>query len=271
MTDQMKMRSGAPVTQAIPVTTPRWLRRVSVFAILTNTIVFVVVNYWIYTARFRFIDTHPAYVAKQPPTISRAISDNLIGDPFAFWIAVCAVLLALGVLPIGMLYRRASHASNGVSERVGAIVRILPPLVIASQFIAAIGMYMLSNFRFPDNGALHMIGSYLFFGFETLTVLLSSITCWHLGRNATVVSRLSTDFSIAPGMSAFRWKLGILVLMMAATYILLFVIKDMNLPIDGKAVYATYVLLEPAVISGFLIYLLSFNIDLARLVMGSRS
>lgn len=255
---------------ASPPITALWLRRLSVFGIVANTLVFLVVNYWIYAARFMFIDTHPAYVAKRPPTISRAISDNLIGDPFAFWITASAVLLALAMVPIAVLYRRSRNTTSGISERLGTKLRLFPSLAVASQFLAAIGMYMLSNFRFPDNGALHMIGSYLFFGFEALTVTFSAIACWYLTRNATVISRLHADPSISPIMSAFRWKLGILVLAMAATYIILFLIKDLNLPINAKAIYATYVMLEPAVITGFLTYLLTFNIDFVRVIIGPR-
>jgi len=257
-------------TSTTPLPVPRWMRRLAVFGILANSFVFIVVNYWIYTARILFIAGHPKYVAKRPPTISRAISDNLIGDPFAFWIAVSAVFLMLAMIPIAALYYRASHSARAISNPVHRKIGILASLAISSQFFAAIGMYMLSNFRFPDNRDLHMTGSYLFFGFQALTVILSAMACWQIARNPEVRAHLKYDWAVTPWMSALRWKIAIIAVLMAVGYIILFVAKDIDLPQAHKMIYASYVLLEPAVITAFLIYLLTFNIDMARLIIGPR-
>lgn len=253
------------VDEAAPVSL--WMRRLMLFGILANSFVFTVVNYWIYNARFLFIATHPGYVAKRPPTISRAISDNLIGDPFAFWITLSAVLLALAMLPIGALHFRATR---GIPAQIKARVRLFVSLSISSQLLAAVGMYMLSHFRFPDNGGLHMSGSYLFFTFEALTVIFSGVACWSLSRNKAAASYLRNDVSVHLGLSGLRWKIAILTFGMVISYVVLFVIKDFDLPFGKKAIYAGYVLLEPAVISVFLTYLLSFNFDMARVVLKGR-
>jgi hypothetical protein len=242
--DAVQARSRAPVV-------------LSLIAVMTVATVVLVVNVLIYRARYLFIQWHPDYVAKQQPTISRAIADPLIGEPFAFWMAVCAPLLFIGVGCIVALARRdvRTHAADDAPlmrrfDRMFALLLLL-------QVMACVGMVMLSHYRFPDFGAMHMTGSYIFFFSQGFVVVAGGVL-------AGLLMRLpgSDERMILPGMNRLRRRLTMVPILMAISYLALFVLKDVPVFQGNKALYQAYVWMEPAVLSSFLIYVGLFLVDL---------
>jgi len=261
------MSETSQTARAIP---SDWLSWFLAAAIAGNLFSIVTVNYWIYYARSAFIARNPAYVAEQPPTISRAISDPFVGVPFAFWITVSAVLLVLGVLALTLVYVRLARVVPFETEAqrrtlVGAVFAVL-----IAQGFASVGMYMLSNFRFPDDNGWHMIGSYIFFVAEALVIVGGIVAC-----SALLRSRVSTDMLETLGFARrpvilFRKWAGVLSVGLTVFYILLFKAKDIDFGEANTAIYATYVLVEPMVISSFLLFLALFQVDLWAMIRSRR-
>jgi len=232
--------------------------------VAANLFSIVTVNYWIYHARFVFIGRHPDYVAEQPPTISRAISDPLVGEPFAFWITVCAVLLILGVSGLVVVYLRIARDLPRGTARVRRAFRVCAVAVLLGQVSASVGMYMLSNFRFPDHHEMHMQGSYIFFVSEALVILIGTVFCVLLLRNWTDLASLETDGLMRRGTIRFRRFFGFAVVGMGVLYLVLFKVKNIDLHSANTLIYATYVTVEPMLISAFLFFLALFQTDIVK-------
>jgi hypothetical protein len=240
-----------------------WRGAVAGVSILSIAFVFVAVNACIYWARAAFIAAHPAYAAQTPPTISRALADPAIAAPFAFWVAVAAALLVLGVGGIVVMAASAlpglERAAPGPGRRVWLAVLAVWPL----QLGASVGMVMLSRYTFPDHDEMHMAGSYLFFAAQAATVLCGLVVSL-AARDPAVAARMQAAGALAPRANRLRVYLGALCIALVLGYLALFVLKDLDLGAWEPAVYQTYVLTEPLCISGFLLFVLLYLPDLAR-------
>lgn len=235
---------------------PGWARALLACGLAANLFVVVTVNFWIYRARALYIEAQPEAAADRPPTISGAIAEPSIGEPFAWWITLSAVLLSFGVATLAWnLYRDAAPRLAGAA-RSG--LRLLVILLALAQAAAAYGMYLLSSFRFPFHIDAHMTGSYLFFSAQTGVMLISSLT------GALVLSRGKTGARLV----RIRTWCGFACVALALVYAALFKIKNLDTGLPGDLVYGAYVLLEPALISGYLLVLALHLPDMWRGLSG---
>jgi hypothetical protein len=242
--------------------TPSWLSGIYLGAMVANIFVFVTVNFWIYRARFLFIKRNPEYLEIKLPTVSQSISDPGVGEPFAVWITLSAVCLIAIIFPVIWLHLRASFAVRELSPWLFRMTIILAVIAGISQIVASVGIATLSQFRFPDFNREHMNGSYMFFTGQAFAILISSLVCFALGRRAEFEKIVLNSASLHPKLNNFRWKIGILCLLLVTVYVCLFFIKDWDFTTGKTLVYNTYVYLEPMVITSFLGYLTLYNGDL---------
>jgi len=230
-------------------------------SVILTTFVVWVVNALIYTARWDFIAFHPERAARQSPTISRAISDPRIGEPFADWMAICAPALFVGVtlLVLGILADLRSRIGHD-TKTFGWFARMGGFLVIL-QAMASVGMVVLSHFRFPDHHFGHMMGSYLFFFSQALVVFGGQVI-------SNAFSRLpEKDQVLLPVMVATRRKYIWVPVILAVVYLSCFVLKDVDLGAINKPLFVVYISTEPLLISSFLFYVLSFVPDCLAIVL----
>ncbi|TCL01535.1 Frag1/DRAM/Sfk1 family protein [Shimia isoporae] len=236
-------------------------------SVVCTSFVVWVVNALIYTARWDFIASNPDRVAHQSPTISRAISDPRIGEPFAEWMAICAPVLLVGVLLLvwsGLHELRRNGAQTEATLRW--FFRVSVGLVIL-QALASVGMVMLSHFRFPDHHFGHMAGSYLFFFSQAAVVFVGQIL-------SNAYAKLPADGRIVlPWMARVRRIYVWVPVALAVIYLVCFVLKDVELGVLNGPLFTVYVSTEPVLLSSFLIYVLSFAPDciatVVRYVWGS--
>lgn len=219
--------------------------------------VIVAVNILIYRARILFAARNPEAVADRPPTISLAISDPAVGEPFAGWLAICAPLLFVGV---GFLILSAwielQKGGGAPTAREGRIIAALCLLVALLQGFAATGMVMLSQFRFPHFNQLHMQGSYLFFFSQAFVVLFGEI----LSRR---FARLPVDRVLITAPSArFRRRYVWVPIVLGVAYLALFILKDVDLGALNAPLYVGYTSTEPLLLSAFLVYVLTYHVDM---------
>lgn len=209
--------------------------------------------------RAAFLDLHPDYL-DDPPTISRAINDPLVGVPFARGIWVTSLLLAVAVPVIVVLFWRAVNAA-----RLGARARLFWRAAIlaaaAGQVAASVGMNLLADFTFRTNHDMHMLGSYVFFAAQALTILIAACLCRALAARGPVGYLL-------PFMQRLRFRLGMVVVGLALAYLFLFFAKDWDLPVPHYGVQVAYTQCEVAVISAFMLFLSSFSVDIWAMARG---
>ena len=250
---------------------PGWLGWVSLLSLLAMTFAFVTVNLQIYSARAAFIASHPEYVAKQPPTISRALSDPAIGDGFAFWIGLSALLLFPAVSGVIATFASALPAvrarSPGGARRLVAVSIFLPLLQLGS----CIGMVMLSQYTFPDYNDEHMFGSYLFFISQAGMVLAGLLFSIATARDPAMAATMAEAGVYAPGANRARLWVGTTSVLLSLGYLGLFIAKGLDLGAWEPFVYLVYVSTEPVCISSFLLFGLLYNFDLARAAFGRRA
>jgi hypothetical protein len=241
----------------------------AVSTLAANSFVIVVVNYWIYRARFDFIALHPEYVAEKPPTISRAISDPLIGEPFAFWIGLSAIVLAFGVISLGLLYIRSARVIGTINRRAAFIIIVTTFFGVASQLASSTGMIMLSRYTFFNNHDLHMIGSYMFFSGQTLLILIFGCLNLWMARRPEINGMLEGAHLLNPALTRIRAYWGPAVTAFAVVFLLLFFLKGFEFSFGNEELYLAYVLSEPAAISGYLSFLALYLIDLALIIQNA--
>jgi len=99
--------------------------------------------------------------AAAPPTISRALLDPYIAEPFAVAMILAAFFLAIAVFQVALLLYRNIKLIGQNTGRHAALLFV----VVICEMAAIAGMVVLSQFTGSLNSRLHDIGSYmLFFG-----------------------------------------------------------------------------------------------------------
>jgi len=230
----------------------------TVFGMLATAFVTLVVIWQIHAARHLFIHNNPEYMARNSsPTISRALADPAVGEPFHIWITICAILLPLAVVVIASLYYDTGRVLRDTAPRLSRALRIAMPVAVLAQTVSSFGMWMLSGFRFPDHNAAHMLGSYLFFSAQAVVVLIATVLCFALARTDVTTTRLARAPRglLRPALCRARALFGLLCVLMTLLYLVLFIAKDVALPVDAHMVYEVYVRTELVVISGFVVFL----------------
>ncbi len=246
---------------AYPTSHVRFLglsRRQSVWlaltGLLTNSFAIVVVVYWIHRARSIFIERHPEYVSTEPPTISRAISDPVAGEPFAFWITITAIVLPFSVSIVALLYLQASRILARYDPKSARFVKILIPFLVLFQLSASVGMVLLSQYRFPDHNAIHMLGSYIFFISDCFWILTASLLCLSISRTFSRRPEITTETLLLAKPSRFRAIFGLIIIFLSISYFAIFLTKDVMLPFGSQLILHSYVYLEATLITAFMLF-----------------
>ena len=219
-------------------------------------------------ARANFLATHGADL-DEPPTISRAITDPIIGTPFANLILVINGLLLI-VMPV--LYWAYALAIWQLNPKRGERILMfgLLIMVFVSQVIASIGMVVTTQYTFATDDHLHMMGSYYFFTFQALTVVFAAALCRLLLARKLTLGIADTDWQFRAAMHRFRFRFGLLITALAIVYGVLFMIKDYALPISEYAMHVIYTQCEVVVIGAFVVFLGSYAVDLHHMVRNDR-
>ena len=234
------------------------------FALCLALFSMVVVNYWIYSARWWFIKTQ-SDVYFLPPTISRAIAIDFIGDPFAFWITVSAVCLAVCVGLMVAHYIGMRRHLVRPRRLLWAAVFVIMPLIVLTQAAASVGMHMLSVYRFPDFHTMHMVGSYTFFANQALVIVLYTIFNHAVLRDPDNALRLELAGELSIAWVRRRRALGLFCIAFTLVYFALFQAKNVYPYEEFPWIYIGYVSAEPALISMFLFVLVLSFADKFRL------
>ena len=224
--------------------------------------VVVAVNVLIYWARDLYAINHPEFVAKQPATISQTLSDTIIGPFFAKWMAICAPVLWVGVCALvwagWVEFRRSGYGT----PREKRTLLWLSVCVVVLQAMAAAGMVMLSQFRFPDHHVLHMQGSYLFFFSQAFVIVFGELVSRGYARHPKGATFLSDA-----GARVRRWYVWVPI-GLGLLYLALFLIKGFDLGALNDGIYASYTSVEPLLLSSFLGYVLTFHYDMGLALWG---
>jgi len=242
---------------------PAWL---PALALALNGFAIVTVGYWILRARALFIATHPDYVDRRPPTISRAISDPAIGDPFSVWITLAGALLVLGVWVNVRFYLRLTGGLAALGSPMARVFRLGAPLIRALQAVAGVGMHILSVYRFPDHNGIHMLGSVLFFGAQAGVILVAAMIYSRFLRDPGALGWAESQGHIAARTVRFRARAGWAVMALTVFYVALFLAKDFELGAFYMPLYRTYTTVEPILILAFLGFLALVQGDLWRVL-----
>ncbi len=230
-------------------------------ALFLNVFVFVVVNFCIYWARWRWIEADPT---GRPPTISLAISSSDIGPVFAIWVSVSAVCLVFGVWLLIWHYLGLLKRCLAPKRSLTNTIVVSAILVAVAQPVSALGMHWLSTFRLPFAAELHMTGSYMFFVAQAFVVLIFSIVNMMLLNDVDSLSEMEVKGLVTRRWVKIRLVTGVISVILALAYLGLFFAKDHFVYPEYPLVYRAYVSVEPMVITSFLLVLVMCHADMFR-------
>jgi hypothetical protein len=219
-------------------------------------------------ARSTFLSLHPDYM-DDPPTVSRAINDPSIGTPFAHLILLVTGLVLVVLAVIIWAYALAIwrlRLTRG--ERVFMYGLLI--LVFAFQIIASTGTVVTTLYSMDVNDNLHMMGSYFFFTFQALTVLVAAVLCRNLLVRQQERGIPEEDWQFRPFMHRFRFRFALLITALAAFYGVLFKIKDLVLPVSDYVVHVIYTQCEVVVLGCFVLFLGSYAVDIHHMIRRDR-
>ncbi|MCP4819384.1 MAG: hypothetical protein GY883_09350 [Shimia sp.] len=236
----------------VPARATVWGLAVSV---VCTTFVVWVVNAIIYAARWDFIALHPERAARNPPTISRALAEPKVGEPFAEWMAICAPVLFVGVFLL--VWSAFAELRRNGTQSVATVRWFgrMSAVLLTLQALASVGMILLSHYRFPDHHFGHMAGSYLFFFSQAFVVFVGQVI-------SNAYGKLPAEGRVMlPQMARFRRIYVWVPICLAVLYLGCFVLKDVDLGPVNRPLFMVYVSTEPMLLSSFLFYVLSFAPD----------
>jgi hypothetical protein len=212
-------------------------------------------------ARFSFISLHPDYI-NDPPTISRSINDPAVGGPFANIILVITALILMATPVLVWSYAKAiSQLTLSRSRR--AVMLVLLLLLLVFQIAASAGMVLTTQFTFAIDHDLHMLGSYIFFCLQALTIVIAGTLCRMLHGEQRRQGIPDGEWQFLPVMHRVRFRFAMVILALVATYGILFVLKDHALPISAYIVQVAYTQCEVIVIACYVLFLGSYGIDIS--------
>lgn len=235
---------------------------VETLALVLNGFAFLVVNGMIYWALWAFRLRTPDFT--RPPTISEAIADPKLGEPFGLWIGVAAVALSVGVLCLVLRHIRMQRQVTAPGRFLCLMFWLGVPALVGLQVIASLGIHWTSAYRLPHFRDMHMLGSYLFFGFQAAVIFVYVIYNYALFADRASLDSLVRGRWISARWVKLRMGLGLWCVGITATYGAFFILKDGVDYAQVKWVRHVYVTLEPMVISSFLVMLMSAHADLFR-------
>jgi hypothetical protein len=143
----------------------------------------------------------PEAYADAPPSISRAIVDPVVGQPFAIAIFITAALILAGVLLTHSVYCWLTVALDRPAK---ARLRMF----LVCECVAVAGMVLLSQFRTPDWQVVHNAGSHMLFFGHTFGILLAGNIAAELGA-ATGKDRAPDSISTGRILHAMPLRAGL--------------------------------------------------------------
>lgn len=227
-----------------------WVFRLAAVAAVIVPVVLIPALVW---TRETFLALNPSYVL-DPPTISRAISDPRVGEPFGWLILLITVLLCFAV-PLILISYWQSASKLRHSSRARWMLRLGVMAAALSEVAALVGLNILTTNTFAVDGDLHMLGSYIFFAAQVLVIAIGAMLCRSLVNRAA-------DGWLMPSMQRLRFPMGMAVLALTLVYLGLFVGKDHNTLFPQYAVQLVYVQCEVLVLSCFMLFLATYGVDL---------
>lgn len=219
-------------------------------------------------ARSTFLALNPDYV-DDPPTISRAINDPAVGVLFSNLILVITALLMLVVPVIVWSYALAiARVAPGGARRNGMHVLLL--LFLLFQLAASTGMVLTTQFTFDTDHHMHMVGSYIFFFFQALAIVVAATLCRMLHRGKAELGIADAEWQFRPFMHRVRFRFAMLIVGLVAFYGVLFVAKDHALPFGAYMVQVLYTQCEVIVIGCYVLFLGTYAVDIYDSVQHGR-
>jgi len=219
-------------------------------------------------ARSSFIALHPDYL-DDPPTISRSINDPAVGGPFANLILlITALILMVTPLLVWAYLKAISQPTMSRPKRFFLYGMVL--LLLVLQVAASAGMVLTTQFTFAINRDMHMMGSYIFFIFQGVAILLAGVLCRLLHGEQLRQGIPDGDWPFRPFMHRFRFRFAMVIVGLVVLYGILFVLKDHDLPINRYAVQVIYTQCEVIVIACYVLFLGSYAIDINDMVRSGK-
>lgn len=249
-------------TSARPIATDRSVLERYAWALASGILIVpAIVVPAILWARYTFHRLHPDADPSIFLTISRAISDPAVGEPFAVWVTIAAVILWPSTHLILWMFAADHPPRDLLGRRRDLIGRSVLVGLSLAMTASCIGMVVLSNYRLGSGSAdhrIHMLGSYTFFAGQAVAILLTAT--YH---SVIAPARRSAD------VAAFfpphrRAALGYAIMALAVFYGAIFRVKSMDFGAAQAWVTSAYVELETLLIIIFLAYLTLFYVDAVR-------
>ena len=125
-------------------------------ALALNVFAILAVNFWVYNARWWYIEIKTSYQGL-PPTVSRAISLDEIGDPFSIWITASGLCMIVGIGILSWDYFKMRHIFVRPTKLLRIAAWVVLPGLVFFQVFSAMGMNILSVYRFPNFNKQHMV------------------------------------------------------------------------------------------------------------------
>lgn len=219
-------------------------------------------------ARHAFLVHNPDYL-DQPPTISRAISDPMIGDTFA---NVILVITALILVSLPIIVRAYVHAIAKLPVSAGKrlLMWALLGFFCVAQLVASFGMVLTTQYTFANSDHLHMLGSYIFFPAQAFALLGAAILCRVLVSQQARFGIPPDAWPFRAGMHHFRFRFALVVVFLAITFGVFFTIRDWPLPISTYTAYILYTQSEVLVIASYVVFFGSYAVDIREMVHHGR-
>lgn len=220
--------------------------------------------YMMVWARWTFYERHPDYIQQSAPTVSRAITDPYIGDPFAAVILAVAIVIALAMVPLTYAFYGAISARAGHMPKVAASLRRMMAVFLVMQVLGTSGMVICTQVTFRHDHDLHMLGSYLFFVFQALSILMSGIITTRLMRLPD--TGRPSYLCLSSRYTRLRRALAFVTAGLAGLYVALFLVKGLDLPVTEYTIYYVYTVQEIVTISAYIVQVMLYAPEIYRIV-----
>lgn len=249
----------------MPQTIRKWAAILLALPAVLVPMIYIPLVLW---ARETFLAMHPDYM-DDPPTISRAINDPSVGVPFADLIIIITALIMMA-LPLMLFAYGLAIARLNISRRRRLSMYVLLFLMLVFQIAASTGMVVTTQYSFDVDHDMHMLGSYAFFFFQAITILVAATLCKLLLHQQQRHAIPDHEWQFRPAMHLFRFRFAVLIVALAAMFGILFVAKDYPLPISRYAVQVIYTQCEVIVIGCFVLFLGSYAVDIYHMIRNDR-
>lgn len=219
--------------------------------------------YMMVWARWTFYERHPDYIQQSAPTVSRAITDPYIGDPFAAVILAVAIVIALAMVPLTYAFYGAISARAGHMPKAAASLRRMMAVFLVMQVLGTSGMVICTQVTFRHDHDLHMLGSYLFFVFQALSILMSGIITTRLMRLPD--TGRPSYLCLGSRYTRLRRALAFVTAGLAGLYVALFLVKGLDLPVTEYTIYYVYTVQEIVTISAYIVQVMLYAPEIYRI------